>query len=81
MWDVLYWTYVCLVVVAVFGDWAWVFWAAVPLYALYAAWGLYATMRPAYPGAADPDAAVSDAAASKRQAKMEKRGGQKKMYR
>lgn len=26
MWDVLYWTYGCLFLVTVFGDWAWWIW-------------------------------------------------------
>lgn len=29
MWDVLYWTYGCLFLVTVFGDWAWWLWVGV----------------------------------------------------
>ncbi|KAI8938484.1 hypothetical protein NX059_004376 [Plenodomus lindquistii] len=78
MWDVVYWSYGCILMAAVFGDWAWMFWVVVPLYSVYAAWGVYTGMRGGYTDAAGvPQPEV----ASKRQAKMEKRGGQKMQYR
>ncbi|CAI6340846.1 unnamed protein product [Periconia digitata] len=80
LWDVTYWTYGCLVVVSLFGDWGWWFWAVVPVYSVYAAWGAYKGVRGGFTDAAgvpQPGAASG----SKRQAKMEKRGGQKVTYR
>ncbi|KAF2847401.1 hypothetical protein T440DRAFT_557504 [Plenodomus tracheiphilus IPT5] len=78
MWDVVYWSYGCIALAAILGDWAWIFWVVVPMYSAYAAWGVYTGMRGGYTDAAGvPQPEV----ASKRQAKMEKRGGQKVQYR
>jgi hypothetical protein len=78
MWDVTYWTYGNLVLVALLGDWAWSFYVVVPLYSAWAAWTTYTGMRGGFTDAAGvPQPEV----ASKRQAKMEKRGGQRVAYR
>jgi len=79
MWDITYWTYGNLVLVGLLGDWAWSFWAVVPLYGAYAAWTTYSGMRGGYTDAAGVP--QPGAATSKRQAKMEKRGGQRMQYR
>jgi hypothetical protein len=79
MWDVTYWTYGNLVLVALLGDWAWVFWAVVPLYSGWAAWTTYTGMRSG--GFTDAVGVPQPGAASKRQQKMEKRGGQRVQYR
>ncbi|KAF1835664.1 hypothetical protein BDW02DRAFT_597153 [Decorospora gaudefroyi] len=77
MWDVVYWSYGCIVMAAIMGDYAWFLWAVIPAYSLYAAWGMYTGMRGGYQDAAG----MPQPQASKRQAKMEKRGGQKMQYR
>ncbi|RMZ66427.1 DUF788 domain-containing [Pyrenophora seminiperda CCB06] len=77
MWDVVYWTYACIIMTALLGDYAWFLWAVIPAYSVYAAWGMYTGMRGGYQDAAG----VPQPQASKRQAKMEKRGGQKMQYR
>ncbi|KAL6711515.1 hypothetical protein ACN47E_004449 [Coniothyrium glycines] len=77
MWDVVYWTYGCIVLAGVLGDWAWWLWIVVPAYSVYAAWTTYTGMRGGFQDAAG----VPQPEPSKRQAKMEKRGGQKMQYR
>jgi len=74
MWDVVYWTYACIVMAALLGDYAWFLWAIIPAYSVYAAWGVYAGMRGGYQDAAG---VPQPQAASKRQAKMEKRVGKR----
>jgi hypothetical protein len=82
MWDVTYWTYGCIAFAALFGDWAWWGMIVVPAYSAYSLYGVYSGFRG---GAGYTDAAgVPQPGAttqSKRQAKMEKRGGQKVAYR
>ncbi|EMD63679.1 hypothetical protein GGP41_005681 [Bipolaris sorokiniana] len=77
MWDVVYWTYGCIILAAIVGDYAWFLWTVIPAYSAYAAWGTYSGMRGGFQDAAG----VPQPQASKRQAKMEKRGGQKVQYR
>lgn len=80
MWDIVYWTYGVLVVVSLVGDYGWWLWSVIPAYSVYTAWTTYTGMRGGFTDAAgvpQPEAAT----ASKRQAKMEKRGGQKVQYR
>jgi hypothetical protein len=80
MWDVTYWTYGCVALAAFFGDWMWWGMLVVPVYSVYSLYGVYRGFR----GAGYQDAAgvpQPGPAQSKRQAKMEKRGGQKVQYR
>ncbi|KAI4937929.1 hypothetical protein J4E85_000366 [Alternaria conjuncta] len=77
MWDVVYWTYGCIVMAAIVGDYAWLLWTVIPVYSAYSAYTTYTGMRGGYQDAAG----VPQPQASKRQAKMEKRGGQKMQYR
>ncbi|KAH7113297.1 hypothetical protein B0J11DRAFT_553978 [Dendryphion nanum] len=78
MWDVSYWTYLCVILSAILGDLAWWFYLAIPIYSVYAAWTTYTGVR----GGFRQDAAgVPQPTTSKRQAKMEKRGGQRVAYR
>ncbi|KAH7392438.1 hypothetical protein DE146DRAFT_140951 [Phaeosphaeria sp. MPI-PUGE-AT-0046c] len=79
MWDVVYWTWGVVFFVAVTGDRAWWLWGVIPLYSVYAAWTTYRGMSGGYTDAAGVP--QPGAATSKRQAKMEKRGGQKVAYR
>ena len=79
MWDVVYWSYGCIALAAVLGDYAWWLWAVIPAYSAYAAWSTYTGMRGGYQDAAGVP--QPGAGTSKRQAKMEKRGGQRVQYR
>ncbi|KAF2019834.1 hypothetical protein BU24DRAFT_459463 [Aaosphaeria arxii CBS 175.79] len=79
MWDVVYWTYGCVVVAAVVGDYGWWLWAVVPAYSVWLAWSTYRGVRGGFTDAAGVP--QPGAAASKRQAKLEKRGGQRVAYR
>ncbi|KAI9762215.1 MAG: anaphase-promoting complex subunit cdc27 [Chaenotheca gracillima] len=82
MWDVLYWTWGCVGVVAVLGDWGWWLWAAIPLYSAYLAYTTFGSVRQGMAGmggggAVGPGEAGSEGQPqSARQKKMEKRGGQ-----
>ncbi|KAF2464328.1 uncharacterized protein BDR25DRAFT_98277 [Lindgomyces ingoldianus] len=78
MWDVTYWTYGVLVLAAVVGDWAWWWMAVVPAYSAWLAYTTFAGVRQGY---ADAAGVPHPQPASKRQQKMEKRGGQKVQYR
>lgn len=83
MWDIIYWTWGNVVLATLAGDWAWWAMLVVPLYSAWLAWGVFSGARGMMGGGAaqqqDPAAAASGQ--SKRQAKMEKRGGQKVAYR
>jgi SRP-independent targeting protein 2/TMEM208 len=66
--------------VCLLGDRAWWLWAAVPLYSVWLAW---TTLMGVRSGITDIGGAAGAAGAieSKRQKKMEKRGGQRVVYR
>ena len=80
MWDVVYWTWGVIVLVAVVGDWAWWFYGAVPVYSGYLAFTTYTGVRQGMGGMLGEGGAAGGGQ-SKRQAKMEKKGGQKTVYR
>lgn len=83
MWDVVYWTWACIVLVTLLGDWAWWLYAAVPLYSGYLAFTTYTGMRKGMGGLMGGGAADQAGTAqgqSKRQSKLEKRG-QRVQYR
>lgn len=79
MWDILYWTWINLVLVIIFGNRAWWLYLVIPAYAIYAAVttasGLKSSLSGLAGGGGEP------ASQSKRQQKMEKRGGQRVAYR
>ncbi|KAL1861024.1 hypothetical protein Plec18167_003693 [Paecilomyces lecythidis] len=82
MWDVLYWTWGCMGAVCIFGDKAWWLWVVVPLYSVWLAWTTFTGMRSGLAGMGGAGAGdVGAAPESKRQKKMEKRGGQRVQYR
>ncbi|KAF2085443.1 hypothetical protein K490DRAFT_75083 [Saccharata proteae CBS 121410] len=85
MWDVIYWTYGCVVLVALLGDWAWWSWIVVPLYSAYLAYTTFTGVRQGLGGMTGANGAEATGAestgGSKRQQKMEKRGGQRVQYR
>ncbi|KAK6341173.1 hypothetical protein TWF696_008259 [Orbilia brochopaga] len=76
LWDVIYVTWACLVLVAFFGEWIWWLWAVIPVYGVYAAYTTATGMRDTLGGMGG--AANDMAVPSKRQAKMEKRGAEGK---
>ncbi|KAK6501719.1 hypothetical protein TWF481_009547 [Arthrobotrys musiformis] len=75
LWDVIYVTWACLVLVAAFGERLWWLWAVIPVYGVYAAYSAATGMRDTLGGlgGAANDMAAPGAGGSKRQAKMEKR--------
>jgi hypothetical protein len=99
LWDVLYWTWGCLMFAAALGDWAWSLWVSwalrdgtwlteqivIPLYGAYSAYSAYASMRKGFGGMggepAEGEGEGASSGVSKRQQKMEKRGGQRVQYR
>ena len=82
MWDVLYWTWGCEACVALFGDRVWWAYLLVPAYSAYLAFTTFTGLRTGLTGLGGAgDAGAPAAGQSKRQAKIEKRGGQKVQYR
>lgn len=79
MWDILYWTWINLILVIVFGNRAWWLYLIVPGYAIYAAVTTASGLKGMLGGMAG--AGAEGEVQSKRQAKMEKRGGQRVAYR
>ncbi len=88
MWDVLYWTWINVILVIILGNRAWWLYLVVPGYAIYAAVttasglkGMLSGMSGAGGGGGGGGEGEGSASQSKRQAKMEKRGGQRVAYR
>ncbi|EME45646.1 hypothetical protein DOTSEDRAFT_71371 [Dothistroma septosporum NZE10] len=86
MWDVLYWTWGNLTLVALTGDWAWWLMLVPVAYSGYLAFTTYTGMRKGMGGmmGSQQDVSAEGAASggqSKRQVKIEKRGGQRVQYR
>jgi hypothetical protein len=83
MWDIVYWTWINIVLVLVFGNKAWWLYLVVPGYSVYLAATTVGGMKGMLGGigGAAGDGAAAPEAESKRQKKMEKRGGQKVAYR
>lgn len=84
MFDVMYWTWGCVVMAALFGDRLWWAWSAVPVYSAWAAYAAFTGIKGSLSGMAGPAGepeGMGSGVASKRQQKLEKRGGQKVQYR
>ncbi|SMQ49351.1 unnamed protein product [Zymoseptoria tritici ST99CH_1A5] len=82
MWDIIYWSWGNVLLATLAGDWAWWAMLVVPAYSAWLAYGTYSGMRGMMGGGAQQQEAAGGAAGqSKRQAKMEKRGGQRMQYR
>ena len=79
MWDVLYWTWACIGAACLFGDRGWWLYLAVPIYSAYLAVTTFGGMRQSLAGMQGEGSV--QAAESKRQKKMERRGVQKVQYR
>ena len=85
MWDLMYWTWACIAAAAIVGDKAWWMYAVVPVYSIWTAATTVMGMRKGMAGMAgqgdDPSQGTDASGDSKRQKKLEKRGGQKMQYR
>ena len=79
MWDIVYWSWGNTILAAVVGNWAWWLYAVVPLYSAWLGWSTYAGVRQGFSGVSA--GAGGGGGQSKRQAKMEKKGGQRVQYR
>lgn len=66
--------------VCIFGDRAWWLWVVIPLYSVWSAWTTFMGMRKGFAGMGG-EGAGDAVVESKRQRKMEKRGGQRVQYR
>ena len=78
MWDVLYWTWACVAAAAILGDRAWWMYAVVPVYSLWMASSVVMNMRQGMAGmSGQGEGNGNGAGESKRQKKLEKRGGQR----
>ena len=84
MWDVLYWTWGCVVAASLLGNKGWWLWGVIPVYGAWLAYTTFGSVRKGMAGLAGQGAegeATNGVASSNRQKKMEKRGGQKTQYR
>ncbi|TKA71160.1 hypothetical protein B0A55_08253 [Friedmanniomyces simplex] len=83
MWDVVYWSWGNTVLAALAGDWAWYLYAVVPLYSAWLAFSTYSGVRQGFSGMSAGAAGEGSGGGgqSKRQAKIEKKGGQRMQYR
>lgn len=83
MWDVVYWTWINVALVILFGNRAWWLYLVVPVYSTYLAATTLGGMKGLLGGmgGAAGDGTAAPEVESKRQRKMEKRGGQKVSYR
>jgi hypothetical protein len=79
MWDILYWTWINMVLVVVLGNRAWSLYLVVPGYAIYSAATTASGLKGMLGGMAGGGGEAETQ--SKRQQKMEKRGGQRVAYR
>ncbi len=85
MWDVLYWTWACIGAAALVGNKAWWMYAVVPAYSTWMASTVLLNLRKGMTGMSGQGNSVGEGSEgsgdSKRQKKLEKRGGQKVQYR
>ena len=78
MWDVLYWTWACIAAAALVGNKAWWMYIIVPAYSMWVASSTILSMREGMAGMAGQGKGdETNTGESKRQKKLEKRGGQK----
>jgi SRP-independent targeting protein 2/TMEM208 len=84
MWDITYWTWGCMVAVCLFNNRAWWLYLAVPVWSVYLAWTTFFGIKNGLAGmggGAEETSGAGSGASSKRQQKLEKRGGQRVQYR
>jgi len=80
MWDMVYWTWINIILVIVLGNRAWWLYIVVPAYAIYAAVTTANGVRGMLGGMGGAGGEGEAEVQSNRQKKMEKRGGQKVAY-
>jgi hypothetical protein len=80
-WDVIYWTWINLVLVIIFGNIAWWLYFVVPGYTVYALVTTASGLRGMLGGVGAAATEGAPETQSNRSKKMEKRGGQKVAYR
>lgn len=80
-WDIIYWTWINLIAVVIIGNRAWWCYLIVPAYAAYAAFTTAQGVRGMFGGMAGAagEGDQTAQAQSKRQQKLEARGGQQKV--
>ena len=76
MWDVVYWTWICVPSVLIFGNKAWWLYAVVPIYTVY----LAATTVGGLKAMLTPPSDAANLAESKRQQKLGKKAQQRMAY-
>lgn len=82
LWDVLYWTWGCVGAACVFGDRAWWLWIVIPLYSVWLAWTTFIGMTKGFAGlSGSAEDVAGSGVESKRQKKVDRRGGQKVQHR
>jgi hypothetical protein len=85
MWDIVYWSWINIGLVILFGNRAWWLYAVVPAYSVYLAATTVGSIKGILggmgAGGGGEGAGAGSEAESKRQKKMEKRSGQKVIYR
>jgi len=81
LWDVLYWTWGTILVATLVGNKAWWMWAVIPVYGAWLGWTTYSGMRKSMGAMSGQGAGGEGEGESRRQKKLEKRGGQKMQYR
>jgi len=82
MWDLLYWTWACVALATIVGNKAWYLFILAPIYSIWLAWSTVAGARQGLGNMMGvKETAEGAKGQSNRQAKLEKRGGQKVQYR
>lgn len=78
LWDVLYWTWGCMIMVIALGDDLWWLWVVVPLYSAYALYDAFIGMKKSMggmgAGVGGDEGAATSTGSSRRQQKLERRG-------
>ncbi|KAI5305662.1 anaphase-promoting complex subunit cdc27 [Ascosphaera pollenicola] len=76
IWDVLYWTWGCMILVIALGDELWWLWVVVPLYSAYALYDAFIGIKKKMGGMGGDggEGAATSTGSSRRQQKMERRG-------
>lgn len=80
-WDVIYWTWINVISVIILGNLAWWAYLVVPTYTAFAAFSTARGVKGMFGGMAGGGTEGPGPAQSKRQQKLEQRGGQKVKYR
>jgi hypothetical protein len=75
-WDVIYWSWGCAGLAGIIGDKGWYAWIVVPCYTVWSLYAAYAGVKSGMGSMmGQKEGAPAEQGQSKRQAKIEKRGG------